>query len=376
MSTVGVAPDELLALRKEVREFLADTEFTPMCDSWMRGFDLEFTRALGKRGWLGMPVPREYGGQGRSYIERFVVTEELLRAGAPVAAHWIADRQIAPTLLAHGSERLRTELLPGICRGEVIFCVGMSEPNAGSDVAAIATSARRTADGWLVNGQKIWNTGGDRADYMYLIARTERTQNRHHGLSEFVVPMDTPGITVRPIEDLSGEAHFTEVFFDDVHLDDWRLVGEPGAAFKQVVRQLDFERSGPERLLSSYPLFEALLGEASVLADADVALLGRIASRYAALRAMSFSIAEAMDAEGPPTLFAALTKDLGNELEQLVVEVVADLLPLTSADPHAPAWDHLAAATTYAPAFTLRGGATEILREIVTRRMLKGAKRA
>jgi alkylation response protein AidB-like acyl-CoA dehydrogenase len=376
MTVTATTPTSLLALRRSVREFLAEADFTPICDSWMRGFDLDFTRALGKRGWLGMAVPEEYGGQGRSYVERFVVTEELLRAGAPVAAHWIADRQIAPTLLAHASDRLKDDLLPRICRGEVIFCVGISEPNAGSDVASIATSARRTDEGWVVNGQKIWNTLGDRADYMYLIARTDRSENRHHGLSELVVPMDAPGITVRPIYDLAGEAHFTEVFFDDVVLEDWRLVGEPGAAFKQVVRQLDFERSGPERLLSSYPLFEALVAEASELEDADLATLGRLSARYAALRAMSYSVATAMDADGPPTLFAALTKDLGNELEQLVVDVAGDLLPLTAADRQGDAWNHLAAATTYAPAFTLRGGATEILREIVTRRLLKGVKRS
>lgn len=364
----------LLELRREVRSFLERTPFTPRCDCWMRSFDRDFSRALGERGWIGMTFPIEYGGHGRTYAERFVVTEELLRAGAPVAAHWIADRQIAPTLIAHGAERLCEDLLPPICRGELCFCVGISEPNAGSDIAAISTSARRTDVGWVLSGQKVWTTGADEADFCYLIARTERAEERHRGLSEFVVPMDASGVTVRPIEDLAGEAHFAEIFLDDVELEDCRLVGEPGGAFKQVIGQLDFERSGPERLLSTYPLFEALLVAADDLHESDLATVGGLCARFAALRAMSQSIAEAMDRDGPPSAYSALTKDLGTALEQEVVEVATELLPLTAGWPDGDAAAHLAAATAYAAAFTLRGGTSEILREVVARRMLRLAR--
>jgi alkylation response protein AidB-like acyl-CoA dehydrogenase len=340
----------------------------------MRGFDPDFSRALAASGWVGMTVPEEYGGAGRSFVERFVVTEELLRAGAPVAAHWIADRQIAPTLLRHANERLRRELLPGICRGEIYFCVGMSEPNAGSDVAAIATRADRQDDGWIVNGQKIWTTGAQGAHYCYLVARTSSEEDRHAGLSEFVVPIDAEGITVRPIEDLSGDRHFNEIFFDDVAVAGWRLVGEPGDAFKQLMRQLDYERSGPERILSTYPLFESLVDAARACDGAAVAAVGQLASRFAALRAMSLRIARAMDQGDPPSAYAALVKDLGNALEQDVGRAAVDVLEL---EPHLAEADagngverDLAYAALFAPAFSLRGGTAEILREVVARRML------
>jgi acyl-CoA dehydrogenase len=365
---VTVTAERLFALRSDVRDLLAETEFTPSCDSWMRRIDRAFTLALAERGFLGMAIPVYYGGRGLTYVERFVVTEELLRAGAPVGLHWIADRQVAPTVLAHGSERLRRAILPGICRGEISFCIGISEPNAGSDIAAIATFARPTTEGWVINGQKIWTTGGDVADHIYLLARTERSEDRHAGLSEYVIPMDSPGITVIPIEDLAGESHFCEVFFDDVVAEDWQLVGERGGAFTQVLGQLDFERSGPERLLSTYPLFASLLADLESVDAGGLAAVGRAAARFAAIRAMSFSIAQQMDRAGPDAALAAITKSLGNEFEQDVVELASDLIdgiPL-----EAQARQHLADAAMYGPAFTLRGGSTEIMREIVARRVL------
>jgi acyl-CoA dehydrogenase len=368
-------------LRGQVRQFLDEHPRVPRCDSWMRGFDPEFSRALGARGWVGMTVPKEYGGAGLSFVDRFVVTEELLRAGAPVAAHWIADRQIAPTLVRHANERLRRELLPGICRGEAYFCVGMSEPNAGSDVAAIATRADLRDGDWVINGQKTWTTGAEGAHYCYLIARTSREEERHAGLSEFVVPMDAEGVTVRAIEDLSGETHFNEMFFDNVRLAEWRIVGEPGKAFRQVIRQLDYERSGPERILSTYPLFEAMLEPARTWSGRETDVrIGALAARFAALRAMSLRIARAMDEGDPPSAYAALVKDLGNDLEQRVATAAIDLLDM---EPHAPETGvpatlerHVWEAAVSAPAFTLRGGSTEILREVVSRRMLdlKGSR--
>jgi alkylation response protein AidB-like acyl-CoA dehydrogenase len=380
MSSVAIpSPAALRELRAEVREFLDGHEYVSGCDSWMRGFDPEFSRALASHGWVGMTVPEDYGGAGRSYVERFAVTEELLRAGAPVAAHWIADRQIAPTLLQHGNDLLLRESLPGICRGEVYFCVGMSEPNAGSDVAAIATRAEPVDGGWVVNGQKIWTTGAQDCHYCYLIARTSSEDDRHDGLSEFVVPMDAEGISVRPIEDLSGGSHFNEIFFDDVKVEEWRLVGERGKAFKQVVRQLDYERSGPERILSTCPLFDCLLDRNVAGDGAADGEIGRLAGRLAALRAMSLWIAQAMDDGKPPSAHAALVKDLGNTLEQEISVAAVDLL---EAEPHLPQSGagpeierHLAEAALFAPAFTLRGGSTEILREVVVRRLHKDARR-
>jgi acyl-CoA dehydrogenase len=371
MATTSIDPARL---RSEVRVFLQERGSEGCCDSWLRGFDRDFSLALGGRGWVGMTVPSRWGGAGRSYVERYVVTEELLRAGAPVAYHWFADRQIAPTLLASGNERLQAEILPGICRGEICFCIGISEPNAGSDVAAIATEARQMGDGWVINGQKVWTTGATHAQYMHLVARSSRDgSDRHHGLSEFVVPMDTPGITVRPIADLSGDAHFAEIFFDDVAVDGWRLLGTAGDAFRQIARQLDYERSGAERFLSTLPLLDALVdASAGDVGERWQEAIGELAARLAALRSMAASVAVSMDAGAPPAAMAALVKDLGASFERdvvtLAIDLAEDLDPRRLAD---AGFDvRLHEAQLAQPTFTLRGGTAEILRGIVARRAL------
>ncbi len=360
----------LSALRNDVRDFLGTLSFSPHLDNWMRGFDPAVSRALGERGWLGMTASPRHGGGGRSFVERFVVTEELLRAGAPVACHWLADRQIAPVLSRHGSDRVRREFLPGICRGELYFCVGMSEPDAGSDVAAIRTRAERASEGWTISGQKVWTTGAHVAHYCYLVARTSSEDDPHAGLSEFIVPMDAPGLSVRPIEDLSGGAHFNELFFDDVRVADAYLVGEEGDAFRQIMRQLDYERSGPERFLSTHALFEEMAARAGDLGPSELETLGGFAARLLALRTMSVRVAEAMDRGDPPASEAALTKLLGSELEQEIVEAA---LAMFGGELSACALDersHLVEGVLYAPAFTIRAGTSEIMREVVARRGL------
>ena len=373
---VAATPD-LGRLRREVREFLAELAFEPRLDNWMRGFEPDVSRALGERGWLGMTVSPGYGGGGRSFVERFVVTEELLRAGAPVACHWIADRQIAPVLSRHGSERLRREFLPGICRGEVCFCVGLSEPDAGSDVAAIRTRAERSNGEWTITGQKVWTTGAHEAQYCYLVARTSSEDDRHAGLSEFIVPMDAPGLTVRPIEDLSGSAHFNELFFDQVTVAGEYLVGDEGNAFRQIMRQLDYERAGPERFLSTHALFEAMAGRRPALDRGELATVGGLAARLLALRTMAVGLAEAVDRGDPPPSRAALMKVVGSELEQEIVEEALRLLgDELSADAGPRDSSRLAQGVLYAPAFTIRAGTSEILREVVARRGLGLGKRS
>jgi alkylation response protein AidB-like acyl-CoA dehydrogenase len=357
-------------LREEVRELIS--ELGPgACDSWLRGFDPAFSRELGRRGWLGLTIPTEYGGHGAGYLRRYLVTEELLAAGAPVAYHWFADRQIAPTLLAHGNARQRAELLGPICRGEICVCIGISEPDAGSDVAGIATSAEHGANGWTINGQKVWTTGAAQAQYCYLVARSSRGAQRHEGLSEFVVPMDSPGITVRPIEDMAGEAHFAEIFFEDVQVDDWRLVGEADNGFRQIVRQLDYERSGPERFLSTMPLLDALLTQIRRHTDNGwPEEVGLLTARLAALRAMAVTVAAAMDQGAPPSGTAALVKDLGAEFEQDVVTLALAVSDALGTDADAEFNARLREGLLYQPTFTLRGGTVEILRDVIARRTL------
>ena len=232
-------------------------------DGWIAGFDPDFSRRLAARGWIGMTWPKQYGGRERSYMDRLIVTEELLLAGAPVAAHWFGDRQIGPALLAHGTPEQKAELVPRIARAEITFCIGMSEPNAGSDLAGLATRADDAGDSFVIRGQKIWTSFASDADYCYLVARTDPSAAKHKGISELLVPMNLPGITVRPILDMVGESHFGELFFDDVRVPKSALIGKLHNGFYQIMQQLDFERSGIERLVSNAPLWRAALKHAA-----------------------------------------------------------------------------------------------------------------
>ena len=275
-------------LRQQVRAFLADAlvDLPPVrrADSWM-GFDAQFSRRLGEHGWIGMTLPERYGGRQASAFARYVVIEELLAAGAPVSAHWIADRQSAPMLLRYGSEAQRERFLPGICRGESYFCIGMSEPGSGSDLASISTRARRNETGWILNGRKVWTTNAHRSHFMITLARTqEKTTERHRGMSQFIVDLKRPGISVRPIRDLTGDEHFNEVVFDNVELSDDELVGAEGEGWAQVTAELAYERSGPERILSCMALVNTLIDSVGRSPDALQAReLGRVAARLARL---------------------------------------------------------------------------------------------
>ena len=376
--TLAPAPRSAAAeqVRAEVREFLAAElaagSFTTHADTWLSGVDPAFSRKLGQRGWLGMTWPRKYGGHERTAMERYAVTEELLAAGAPVAGHWIADRQSGPNLLRYGTEELRSELLPRIAAGECFFVIGMSEPDSGSDLASIRTRATRNADGdWVVNGAKIWTSNAHHSHYAITLVRTSPADpaNRHAGLSQLVVDLTLPGITVNAIRILDGGHHFNEVVFEDVVVPAGMLLGEEGNGWHQVTAELAFERSGPERFLSTYPLIAEFARRAAASGDpAQVATLGRISARLLALRQMSLRIAAALDRGELPNIAAALVKDVGTTFEGDVIDEirrVVELSPsLDSPDPLARA---LAEAQLHAPGYTLRGGTNEILRGIVAR---------
>lgn len=361
-------------LRAEVRAFLAAElaagSFSPQCDSWLTGFDPEFSRKLGRRGWIGMTWPRAYGGHERSGLERFVVTAELLAAGAPVAAHWIADRQSGPLLLRYGSEEQRRRFLPAIARGECYFAIGMSEPDSGSDLASIRTTARRVEGGWRLNGRKVWTSHAHRSHYAITLCRTSPpSEDRHAGMSQVIVDLSAPGVTIRPILLLTGEHHFNEIIFDDVFVPDEMVVGTVGDGWRQVVTELAFERSGPERFLSTFPLLAELMSALGPDPDERAAVtLGTLAARLWTLQRMSMAVAGLLDAGIAPEVEAALVKDLGTRFERESIELVRLLVPtepvLGSANRLAAL---LAEAILQAPGFTLRGGTTEILRGIVAR---------
>ncbi len=367
-------PPAAEALRQEVRDFLAETlpdyPAVKRAESWA-GFDPDFSRKLGARGWIGMTWPADYGGGGRSFFERYVVLEELLAAGAPVGAHWVADRQSGPLLLRYGSEEQRRRLLPPIIRGESYFGIGMSEPDSGSDLASIRTRADKVDGGWVVNGAKVWTSNAHQAHYLIALFRSDpKAEERHAGMSQFLVDLkNTEGLTVRPIRNLAGEEHFNEVVFEDAFVPDDMLVGNAGDGWKQVVSELAFERSGPERYLSSYQLIVELIREASQApGESHAVAIGRLVARLSTLRQMSLSVAGKLQAGDDPALEASVVKDLGNSFEQSIPQIVHELSDSEpSMDGDGDFSQVQAYLTQVTPSFSLRGGTREILRGIIAR---------
>jgi alkylation response protein AidB-like acyl-CoA dehydrogenase len=366
-------PAETEPLRQQVRGFLADAlaqrPALRRADSWM-GADPAFSRELGRRGWIGMALPKRYGGHEAGPWARYVVIEELLAAGAPVSAHWIADRQSGPLILRYGTEAQRETHLPGICRGERYFCIGMSEPNSGSDLASIRSRAVRDGDVWVLNGQKVWTTNAHYSHYMIALVRTgDKPADRHGGMTQFIVDLKAPGVTVRPITDLSGNQHFNEVYFDNVRLADDCLIGTEGQGWEQVTAELAFERSGPERFLSSIALLHTLIDAVGPRPDALQAReIGRLTARLVALRQMSLAVTAELAAGKNPAWAASCVKDLGAVFEQDLPEISQSVLDQAPAvgggSDHAQV---LAALTQMAPSFSLRGGTREILRGMIAR---------
>jgi alkylation response protein AidB-like acyl-CoA dehydrogenase len=368
-------PGDDEALRPAIKALIAQTiaGLPPSlrARSWM-GHDAAFSRALGKAGFLGLTLPKQYGGGGLGPFARFVVVEELLSVGAPVAAHWIGDRQSAPLILNYGTEAQRQRYIAPICRGEIFFCIGMSEPGAGSDLASVRTRADQTPDGWRLNGQKLWTSGAMHCDYMIALVRTSGTsEDRHAGLSQMIVDLKAPGVTIRPIRDLAGDEHFAEVFFDDVALRPDALIGAEGGGWAQVTAELAFERSGPERIYSSVVLIDAWLTHvrrSGRESEMTTALVGQLTAELATLRALSIAVTARLAAGESPVTEASLIKDLGTAFEQSVPVLIADDLgryPGEAVDPELTRT--LAYVSAMAPSFSLRGGTREILRGIVAR---------
>ena len=374
-----VTEPELVALRTSVRAFLdadrAEHGWEPAVDSWLCGADPDFSARLGDAGFLGLTIPKRYGGHELGHLHRYVVTEELLLAGAPVAAHWFADRQVAPGLLTYGSEEQRERILPRITAGRFYSAIGMSEPQAGSDLAATATRATRTDGGWVLNGRKVWTSGAHLAHQVVVLARTSPLdpEHRHAGFSQFLVPTDADGVTIDPIVTMDGEHHFNETTFADVFVADADVFGEIGDGWHQVTAELSFERSGPERILSTAPLLLGLLQALSRQAtgqgvdDRTAAAVGDLVARLISLRQLSVSVAHALSAGESAANQAALVKDLGTRFEQESVDLAADLMDYVAPEDNLRLL--LAAARLHSPMFTLRGGTNEVLRGVIARGM-------
>ncbi len=366
-------PPECESLRREVRQFIAEER---AAGRWRADGDFasthspEFSKRLGARGWIGMTWPKRYGGQERSFLERYVVTEELLATGAPVGAHWVADRQSGPLILRFGNEGQRQEILPRITRGECFFSIGMSEPDSGSDLASIRTKAAPVEGGYEMNGRKICTSNAHKTHFMIALCRTSAaTEDRHQGLSQLIVDLKTPGISIRPIKNLAGAEHFNEVLFENVFVPADRIIGQPGDGWKQVTSELGYERSGPERFLSSFRLLAEFVRRAGAAPDArEAEALGRFVAHLATLRRMSLSVAGMLQKGEQVNLEAAVVKDLGTNLEKEIPEVLRLVAKRGRSPNHADLFEEaLTHGVLNAPSFTIRGGTREILRGIVAR---------
>ena len=373
-----VQPDPALEiLRAELQLFLKQERetgnFRPEPECWMASADPEFSKKMGKRGWIGLTWSSQYGGHDKTALERYIVTEETLRAGAPVGAHWIADRQHAPMLIEHGTEEQKLDILPRIAAGECYFAIGLSEPGAGSDLANAKTKAEKVSDDWKINGQKIWSSRAHMSHYMVAILRTSPAdgRNRHVGLSQIMIDLSLPGVTIKPIVDLSGDAHFNEVYFEDVIVPEDCLLGEEGGGWKQVTGELAMERSGPERFLSSYITLETALWQLTGKMGSDSqARLGKLIANLRTLRGMSWGIANLLHQGVSPETEAALVKDLGNRLENDLTQQVRAMLTDLPPEEWSPEMRRiLNIGILRSPPNTLRGGTTEVMRGITARQL-------
>ena len=369
------------AFRQEIQAFLQETLPEPPAipeDAWIVGFDRAFSRKLAERRWIGLTWPRTYGGQEKSYIDRLILTEELLRHGAPVAAHWLGDRQMGPAILRYGTAEQKATFLPKIISGEMVFCIGMSEPGAGSDLAGLQTRAVEDGDDYVLNGQKIWTSFAHLADYCYLVARTNLEVPKHKGISEFLVDMRTPGITIKPIVDMTGAHHFNEVFFDNVRIPKRYLVGEKDRGWYQIASQLDYERSGIERLMSNYPLMQAVTAYVQETGRAGSEIvrqrLAQLHIDFTMGKFLVYRVAWLLSRGVIPNAASAAAKAFCTEFEQRLAQTASEFFggygQLMPDSPRSYLNGRIARAYLYAPAYTIQGGTSTILRNIIAMRGL------
>ncbi len=360
-----------LTVRTFLQKELDKGTFQTKCDSWLSGVDPEFSKLIGKQGWIGLTWPKKYGGAERSAIDRYILTEEFLAAGAPVAGHWIADRQSGPLLLRFGTEEQREYFLPKIIKGECYFAIGLSEPNSGSDLASVSTHAKKVDGGWIINGSKTWTSNAHDGHYMITLIRTEPFDgvHKHKGLSQLIIDLHADGVTVTPIKYLTGKRHFNEVFFDNVFVPDNRLVGEEGQGWKQGLAELAYERSGPERILSTLPLLTELIEELKKQQNLEgLQEASKLVSQLWSLRNMSIGVAKVLEEGGEVAIPAALVKSIGTKFEQSIPEIarlLVDTYPKLDAERKLDRL--LAESILHSPGFTIRGGTSEILYGIVAK---------
>ena len=374
--------EEQNKFRQEIRNFLEEEikkgYWEPACDAWIQGFDPEFTKRVAQRGWIGLTWPKEYGGQGLSYIDRLILTEEILRYGAPAACHWFADRQIGGSIVTYGTDEQKKELLPKIIAGEAYIGLGMSETEAGCDLASLQTRAIEDGDDYIINGQKTWTSGGSFVNHLYLLARTDPDAPKHKGISEFIIPADLPGIKRTPMIDITGTEAWNDVFFDEVHVPKKCLIGEKNRGFLQALQQLDYERSGMERLMGNYPLFDAIvqftkenkLSQESVIRNK----LAQLRIEFEVGRLLIYRVALVMDEGRAPNREAAMSKAYSTAFEQRLAKAAMEILgpygQLLSDSKLAPIRGLAVHSYLASKGYSLQAGTSEILKNILATRGL------
>lgn len=380
--------DEQVKFRQEVRDFLEGEIkqglWQPTCDAWIMAHDPAFTRRVAERGWIGLTWPKEYGGQGRSFIDRLVLTEEMLRYGAPAACHWFADRQIGGAIVDYGTDEQKRELLPMILKGEAYVGLGMSEPDAGSDLASLKTRATEDGDYFVIDGQKTWTSGGSHMNWIYLVARTDPEAPKARGISEFFFRTDLPGVSVSPIMDITGGVHFNEVFFDNVRVPKTCLIGTKNRGFYQILHQLDYERSGMERLMANYPLFTALIqytretrSNGKPLAE-DPLIRSRLAQLKIELeigRLHMYRVAMVMDEGRAPNWESSMSKAYGTAFEQRLATAAIEIAGLYGQLSPGSRWVPMQGMAYHSylssKGYSLQAGSSEVLKNILALRKLE-----
>lgn len=379
--------EEQDSFRREVRSFLeheiGEGAFTPKCDGWIQGFSPDFTTKVARRGWIGLNWPKEYGGQGRSNIDRFILTEEMLRYGAPAALHWFADRQIGRAIIHYGTEEQKQEILPKILKGEAYVGLGMSEPEAGSDLGSLQTRATEEDDCFVIDGQKMWTSCARYMNYVYLVARTDPNAPKHRGISEFIIPADVSGITVRPTIDITGTEAWGEVFYDNVRVPKTCLIGEKNRGFYQIVNQLDYERSGLERLMGNYPLFDGLVqftrqtkrnGEPLSRDPFVRNKLAQLQVEFEIGRLMSYRVARTMDSGRAPNVEAAMSKVYCTTFEKHLADLSTRILGPYGQLMEDSKWAPISGMAPHSflgsMGYSLQAGTSEVLRNVVATRGL------
>jgi len=374
--------EEQTKFRQEVRNFLEEEikkgYWEPTCDAWIQGFDPEFSKRVAQKGWIGLTWPKEYGGQGLSYIDRLILTEEMLRYGAPAACHWFADRQIGGSIVTYGTDEQKRELLPKIIAGEAYIGLGMSETEAGCDLASLQTRAIEEGDNYIINGQKTWTSGGSFVNYFYLLARTDPEAPKHRGISEFIIPADLPGINRIPMIDITGTEAWNDVFFDEVRVPKKCLIGEKNRGFLQALEQLDYERSGMERLMGNYPLFDAIvqftkedkLSQGTIIRNK----LAQLRIEFEVGRLLIYRVALVMDEGRAPNREAAMSKAYSTAFEQRLAKAAMEILgpygQLLNDSKLAPIRGLAVHSYLASKGYSLQAGTSEILKNVLATRGL------